>query len=131
MHLMLDPHSGRHVLHDARDLSSLSVVLPGAEDIPLPADAVPAGLGAVTADGTHVLLGCDALRALAGPLADDPAWQSRFVAMVAYAGRQGWLSPAGDAVQAHCTTAPCPCRLGSAATTGLSAPQPGRPSPST
>lgn len=105
MHLTLDPRSGQHVLHDAADMTSLQVLLPSAEDLPLAPDALPADLGEVAEDGMHVLLRCDALRALAGSLAGDPSWQAGYSSMLAYAGRQGWLTPDGMAVRAHCAAA--------------------------
>ena len=105
MHLTLDPGTGRYALHDAADLTSLTVVVPAARDLPLVADALPVDLGTTTQDGRHVLLRCDALHRLAGALADDPSWQAGFEAMLAYAERQGWTTPDRSAVRAHCVAA--------------------------
>ena len=105
MQLTFDPRSRQHALHDAEDLTSLRVVVPRPDDLPLAPDAVPATLGHVAEGGTHVLLSCDALLVLAGPLADDPSWRASYASMLAYADSQGWLTPDGTAVRAHCTPA--------------------------
>ena len=122
MHLTLDPRNRQHKLHDAADLTSLTVSVPSPGDLPLAADAVTPDLGVITEDGMHVLLRCEALRRLAGPLADQPSWQSGYSAMLAYAGRQGWLTPDGSAVRAHCTATsgshPAPTTTPSAPTAG-------------
>ena len=105
MQLTFDPRSRQHALHHAADLTSLSVVVPRPDDLPLAPDALPTTLGKVAEGGTHVLLSCDALRVLAGPLADDPSWRAGYASMLAYADRQGWLTPDGTAVRAHCAPA--------------------------
>lgn len=105
MHLTFDPRTQQHALHDPADLTSLSLVVPTADDLPLAPDALPPALGEVAEGGTHVLLDCDALRVLAGDLAADPSWQAGYDSMLAYAARQGWLTPDGRAVRAHCAAA--------------------------
>ncbi|MBB4662170.1 hypothetical protein [Conexibacter arvalis] len=59
-----------------------------------------AGHGRLT-DGGDVFVAIDALLALAGERADDPAWRAGFDQMVAFARGHGWLDEAGTAVRAH------------------------------
>jgi hypothetical protein len=57
------------------------------------------GLGRLAADGEHVVVDPVALRALAGPAADE-AWDEGFAGMCAYAAGKGWVEPDGG-VLAH------------------------------
>lgn len=102
MHITLDPATGAHALIDADVVTSFSVVVPDAAQLPLRASDVPAALGWPAGDGRHLFIRQDAVRSLAGER--DEAWQSGFAAMLGYAREKGWLSPDGSAVQAHCTT---------------------------
>lgn len=51
-------------------------------------------------DGEHAWISTDAVRALAGPGADDE-WQAGFDGMVAYARDKGFLDESGTAIRAH------------------------------
>jgi hypothetical protein len=85
-------------------VDSTVVVLDGPDvfdrfDVVATADADLARLGAVAADGEHVFVAPDTVRALAGDAA-NPDWHERFAAMVGYAGSRGWLDDAGR-IRAH------------------------------
>lgn len=43
----------------------------------------------------------DALRALAGDRAEDPAWAAQLEGMLGYAASKGWLRESDGAIQAH------------------------------
>jgi hypothetical protein len=57
-----------------------------------------AGLGRF--DGEHVFVRPDALRALAGALAQDDTWATKLDGMVSYAEKHGWVDGDG-AIRAH------------------------------
>ena len=57
------------------------------------------GLGRLGADAEHVVVDPVALRALAGPAADD-RWDEGFAGMCAYAAGKGWVESDGG-VLAH------------------------------
>lgn len=61
--------------------------------------AVLLGSASAAADAEHVFVGQDALRQLAGDVADD-AWNEGFAAMVEFADSKGWLDGSG-AIRAH------------------------------
>ncbi|BAH51418.1 hypothetical protein [Rhodococcus opacus] len=44
----------------------------------------------------QVFVDPDTIRALAGERASDESWSAGFEAMIDYADRRGWLSPAGE-----------------------------------
>jgi len=46
----------------------------------------------------------DALRALAGDRADDPAWAAQLADMLGYAASKGWIRESDGAIQAHVET---------------------------
>lgn len=48
----------------------------------------------------HVFVEIDAVRRLAGPVADDK-WEAELASMVTFAGANGWLNQQGDAIKAH------------------------------
>jgi hypothetical protein len=102
--ISLDPRSGEHHLRDVDDFTAFAVVVPSTNDLPLAPETVPSSLGQVAADGRHVFVWRDTVRALAGPAADSEEWQAGFDAMLAYAERSGWLTPDGAGIRAHCTT---------------------------
>lgn len=108
MLITLDPRTGAHQLQDPHDFTSFAVVVPSVEDLPLVGHAVPASLGSATPDGEHVVVSRDAVRALAGPAADDPSWSAGFEEMLSYADRHGWLTPDGTGIRAHCSPADGP-----------------------
>ena len=84
-------------LRQPDDFTRFSVALDGEGDL---AQVVRAsGLGRLAADGEHVVVDPVALRALAGPAADE-AWDERFAEMCAYAAGKGWVESDGG-VLAH------------------------------
>ena len=62
-----------------------------------PRSCTRSGLGRLGADGEHVVVDPVALRALAGPAADDD-WDEGFAGMCAYAAGKGWVEPDGGLV---------------------------------
>ena len=52
--------------------------------------------------GEHVFVDPNTIRALAGTQAADDSWSAGFDAMIEYAERRGWLSPAGE-IRVHIT----------------------------
>ncbi|HEX4434996.1 MAG TPA: hypothetical protein VH012_09195 [Acidimicrobiales bacterium] len=84
-------------LRQPGEFNRFSVALEGEGD--LARVLGQAGLGRVTADGEHVVVDPVALRALAGPAADE-AWDEGFAGMCAYAAGKGWVEPDGG-VLAH------------------------------
>ncbi|MFC0449599.1 hypothetical protein [Rhodococcus jostii] len=46
--------------------------------------------------GRNVFVDPNTIRALAGARASDDSWSAGFEAMIEYAERRGWLSPAGE-----------------------------------
>jgi hypothetical protein len=84
-------------LREADEFTRFSVAVEGEGDL----DGVVerSGLGRLQADGRHVVVDPAALRALAGPAADDD-WDQGFSGMCAYAAGKGWVEPDGG-VLAH------------------------------
>lgn len=60
----------------------------------------PAGQAAPEAD--HVFVKIDAVRTLAGTAA-TAEWEAGLAKMLEFAGANGWLNEAGDAIKAHIT----------------------------
>jgi hypothetical protein len=88
-------------LRQPDEFTRFSVALEGDGDL---AGAVQrSGLGRLRADGAHVVVDPVALRALAGPAADE-GWEVGFAGMCAYAAGKGWVEPDGGLV-AHIDTA--------------------------
>ena len=86
-------------LREADDFKAFKVVVrPGAAELPL--DRALAGVGSAASDG-DAFLQIDAVKALAGDRARDPAWMAAFEDMLAYAVRAGWVSDDGQAIRAH------------------------------
>jgi hypothetical protein len=84
---------------EASDLKRLSVQVDSDADI-----ATDLGsLGTVDADGAHVWLIVDALRAAAAATVSDDveAWRAGFDGMIAYAAKSGWTNPEVTSVRAH------------------------------
>ena len=95
--VVIDLSGGGASLREATDFTRFSVALEGEGDL---AQVVQrSGLGRVAADGEHVVVDPAAVRALAGPAADD-RWDEGFAAMCAYAAGKGWVEPDGG-VLAH------------------------------
>jgi hypothetical protein len=79
------------------EFTHFSVALEGEGDL---AQVVQrSGLGRLHHDGEHVVVDPAALRALAGPAADE-RWDEDFAGMCAYAAKKGWVEPDGG-VLAH------------------------------
>jgi len=81
----------------AGGVTLFSVALEGRGDVAAVVRA--AGLGHLADDGAHVVVDPTALRALAGPAADE-AWDEGFAGMCAYAASKGWVE-AGGGLLAH------------------------------
>ncbi len=97
MLIVIDLASATVSLRQPDEFTRFSVALEGEGDL---AEVVRAsGLGRLAADGEHVVVDPVALRALAGPAADE-AWDEGFAGMCAYAAGKGWVEPDGG-VLAH------------------------------
>jgi hypothetical protein len=95
--ILIDLSSATVSLRQPDEFTRFSVALHGRGDV---AEVVAqSGLGRLAADGEHVVVDPTALRALAGPAADD-AWDEGFAGMCAYAAGKGWVEPDGG-VLAH------------------------------
>jgi hypothetical protein len=85
------------VLRQPDEFTRFSVALEGEGDL---AEALrESGLGRTAPDGEHVVVDPAALRALAGPAADE-RWEEGFAGMCAYAAGKGWVEPDGG-ILAH------------------------------
>ena len=94
--IVIDLAEGRVYLTDPAEFTRFSVAVEGEGDL---AEVVrQSGLGRLREDGGHVVVDPVALRALAGPAADE-AWDEGFSGMCAYAAGKGWVE--GDGVVAH------------------------------
>ncbi len=94
---MIDLSGGGASLREAAEFTRFSVALEGEGDL---AQVVQrCSLGRLSADGAHVVVDPAAVRALAGPAADD-RWDDGFAGMCAYAAGKGWVEPDGG-VLAH------------------------------
>jgi hypothetical protein len=95
--IVIDLPGAKVSLRDPAEFTRFAVLLEGEGDL---AQAVRrSGLGRLGADGEHVVVDPVALRALAGPAADDH-WDQGFAGMCAYAAGKGWVEPDGG-VLAH------------------------------
>ena len=97
MLVLIDLSAGGVTLDDPSDFTRFSVALEGRGDVA--ARTTAAGLGHLADDGAHVVVDPTALRALAGPAADE-AWDEGFAGMCAYAASKGWVE-AGGGLHAH------------------------------
>ena len=97
MLIVIDLAAARVSLEDPDEFTRFSVALEGPGD-PAPVLAA-SGIGRLRDDGEHVVVDPAALRALAGPAADE-AWDEGFSGMCAYAAGKGWVEADG-AIQAH------------------------------
>ena len=97
MLIVVDLAAARVSLEDPDEFTRFSVALEGPGD-PAPVLAA-SGIGRLRDDGEHVVVDPAALRALAGPAADE-AWDEGFSGMCAYAAGKGWLEDDGG-VLAH------------------------------
>ena len=97
MLVLIDLPAGDVTLCDPSDFTRFSVALEGEGDVGAVVRAT--GLGRLADDGAHVVVDPAALRALAGPAADD-TWDRGFAGMCAYAAGRGWVD-AGGGLLAH------------------------------
>jgi hypothetical protein len=95
--IVIDLSDATVSLRQPGEFTRFSVALEGEGD--LAAVVGQSGLGRLAADGEHVVVDPVALRALAGPAADE-AWDEGFSGMCAYAAGQGWVESDGG-VLAH------------------------------
>jgi hypothetical protein len=99
--IVIDLSAATVSLAQPDESTRFSVAVHGEGDL---ATAVEqSGLGRLAADGEHVVVDHAALRALAGPAADE-AWDEGFAGMCAYAAGKGWMEPGGGLV-AHVSRA--------------------------
>jgi hypothetical protein len=102
--IVLDVSGATASLRRPDEFTRFSVALEGDGDL---ARAVrQSGLGRLHADGAHVVVDPVALRALAGPAANE-AWDEGFAGMCAYAAGKGWVEADGG-VLAHIEPGPEP-----------------------
>lgn len=97
MLVLIDLSAGGVTLRDPSDFAHFSVALEGSGDVATVVRG--SGLGHLADDGEHVAVDPAALRALAGPAADE-AWDEGFAGMCAYAASKGWVD-AGGGLLAH------------------------------
>jgi hypothetical protein len=105
MYIVVDlERAGVVELREQDDFRGFKVVVEGAGrgDGALAQSLEPHGW--MDTDG-HAFLRVEAVKALAGARARDPAWIEQFDAMVEFAGRHGWLDDRGEAIRAHCERA--------------------------
>jgi hypothetical protein len=95
--IVIDLSDATVSLRQPGEFTRFSVALEGEGD--LAAVVGQSGLGRLAADGEHVVVDPVALRALAGPAADE-AWDEGFSGMCAYAAGKGWVESDGG-VLAH------------------------------
>lgn len=97
MLIVIDLSTSTVELREPGEFTRFSVLLEGEGDL---AGAVRrTGLGRLAPDAQHVVVDPVALRALAGPAADED-WDNGFAGMCAYAAGKGWVEPDGG-VLAH------------------------------
>lgn len=95
MIVLIDLSESRVLLQDPSDFNRFSVATEGAGDL---AEMVrQSGLGRLKDDGEHLVVDPAALRALAGPTADDD-WDEGFAGMCEYAAGKGWVEADGGIV---------------------------------
>jgi hypothetical protein len=93
--IVVDLSEAKVSLGDPAEFTGFSVLLEGDGDL---AEVLrQLGLASLGADGEHVVVDPAALRALAGPAADDD-WDDGFAGMCAYAAGKGWVEPDGGIV---------------------------------
>jgi hypothetical protein len=95
--IVIDLSEATVALREPDEFTRFSAALVGDGD--LAALMRESGLGRVAADGEHVVADPAALRALAGPAADEN-WDKGFAGMCAYAAGKGWVEHDGG-VLAH------------------------------
>ena len=97
MLIVIDLATSTVSLREPGEFTNFSLALEGDGDL---AQVVHrSGLGRLAADGDHVVVDPAAVRALAGPAADE-GWDEGFAAMCAYAAGKGWVEADGG-ILAH------------------------------
>lgn len=91
----MDLTDARVHLRDPDDFTRFSVVVDGEGDLEALVDQ--SGIGRIRPDGEHVVVDPVALRALAGPAADEE-WAEGLAGMIAYAAGRGWVEDDGGVV---------------------------------
>jgi hypothetical protein len=100
--IVIDLSEATVALRQPDEFTRFSVALEGEGEL---AQVVQrSGLGRLHPDGEHVVVDPVALRALAGPAADD-SWDEGFAGMCAYAAGKGWVEPDGG-ILAHIEAGP-------------------------
>jgi hypothetical protein len=95
MLIVIDLSGEMVLLRYPAEFTRFSVLLEGDGDL---AEVLrQSRLGRLGADSEHVVVDPVALRALAGPAADDH-WDEGFAGMCAYAAGKGWMEPDGGIV---------------------------------
>jgi hypothetical protein len=95
--IVIDLSEATIELREPDEFTRFSVALVGTGDL---AQVVQrSGLGRLHEDGEHMVVDPVALRALAGPAADE-RWDEGFAGMCAYAAGKGWVEADGG-VRAH------------------------------
>jgi hypothetical protein len=95
--IVIDLAASTVFLREPHEFTRFSVALEGEGDL---AQVVhQAGLGRLAADDEHIVVDPGAVRALAGPVADE-GWDEGFAGMCAYAAGKGWVEADGG-VLAH------------------------------
>jgi hypothetical protein len=84
-------------LREPDEFARFSVALEGEGDLGQVVQR--SGLGRLAPDGAHIVVDPSALRALAGPAADE-RWEHGFAGMCTYAAGKGWVESDGG-VLAH------------------------------
>ncbi len=100
--IVIDLSEATVSLRQPDEFTRFSVALEGDGD--LARVVQQSGLGRLRSDGEHVVVDPVALRALAGPAADE-RWDQGFAGMCAYAAGKGWVEPDGG-VLAHIEPVP-------------------------
>jgi hypothetical protein len=100
--IVIDLSRATASLRQPGEFTRFSVALEGDGDLGLAVRQ--SGLGRLHADGAHVVVDPVALRALAGPAADE-GWDEGFAGMRAYAAGKGWVEADGGLL-AHIDAAP-------------------------
>ncbi len=95
--IVIDLSEATVSLRQPDEFSRFSVALEGEGDLARVLQL--SGLGRPGADSEHVVVDPVALRALAGPAADE-RWDEGFAGMCAYAAGKGWVEPDGG-ILAH------------------------------
>jgi hypothetical protein len=95
--IVIDLSQSAVSLREPDEFTRFSVTLEGEGDLDRVVQS--SGLGRLAPDAAHIVVDPSALRALAGPAADE-RWEEGFAGMCAYAVGKGWVESDGG-VLAH------------------------------